>query len=97
MAVFPFWQLEGLLELFEYWAASQHPSDELREIVVQWIFTRYNDPYEGVRREPMNPNLWYGQIPRTVRNDSVVVCGYSIFATSRSSELAVRTRFVGGP
>jgi hypothetical protein len=80
----PFWRLEGFAERFEQWAAEQDPDEDLRIAVARWTFTRYDDPYQGgMKRVPDFPNLWWGQIPGTLRDDHVVTCGYWIFEEDR--------------
>src|SRR3954453_2424719 len=78
------WELAGFLDRLDAWAALENPSDELRRLVTQWIFSRYVDPYQGVQREPGFPNLWHGRVPRAVHPpDRVVVCSYFIYETTR--------------
>lgn len=66
------------------WAAQEQPSDELRRLVIGWIFSRYDDPYEGVRREPGFENLWFGAVTGTRRAGRVVACSYFIYEASRT-------------
>ena len=49
------------------WIERELPSDDLRLTVTAWILTRYDDPYQGVQREPGFDNLWFGEIPRPPR------------------------------
>jgi hypothetical protein len=55
-------------------------------VVEAWIETRYDDPYQGVEREPGFENLWFGLIPGTYdrRRDTVVVCSYTIEESTRT-------------
>ena len=79
-----FWQLNLFGERLDIWAADQDGSDELRRVVTLWIFTRFDDPYLGVKRRPeVAPNYWFGQVQGTLQNDSVVTCGYWIQETER--------------
>jgi len=49
------------------------------------VLTRYDDPYQGVRRESGFPNPWFGVIPGSLHGaDRVVVCSYWIFDSSRT-------------
>ena len=61
----------------------------MRFTVTEWILTRYDDPYEGVRREEGFPNLWFGIVVRT--GDAAVVCSYWI-EESRHVVRCVRSR-----
>ena len=79
----PFWRLEGFLDRLDVWANEQGASDELRRLVTAWIFTRFEDPYRGVTRAEIAPNLWFGQVPGSVHNESVVACSYWIFELDR--------------
>ncbi len=73
------WQLVGFLERFDLWADQEKPADKLRQLVLAWIFTRIDDPYQGVRREPGFPNLWFGPVPSSEHGEwSVVCCSYWI-------------------
>jgi hypothetical protein len=75
------WQLEGFLDHLDIWIESEQPSADLRFIVTAWILTRYDDPYQGVQREPGFDNLWFGEIPRTRHGAGAsVACSYRIFA-----------------
>jgi hypothetical protein len=80
----PFWRLEDFGERLDYWAATQDASPELRRLVATWILTRFDDPYQGVRREPGFPNLWFGQVPGSLHGDHAVFCTYRIFELDRS-------------
>lgn len=73
------WKLEGFLERLDDWVGLESPPDDLRLIVTAWVLTRYDDPYQGVRREPAFPNLWFGAIPRSYDGrGTVVACSYWI-------------------
>lgn len=79
------WKLENFLERFDAWTELESPKDDLRCIVMAWVLTRYDDPYQGVRREPGFANLWFGAIPDS--NDgagNVVTCSYWIEESSRT-------------
>ncbi len=81
----PGWTLVGFLECFDEWTARESPSDDLRIIVISWVMTRYDDPYQGVRRESDYPNLWFGVVPWSGHHGgSVVVCAYWIEAATRT-------------
>jgi hypothetical protein len=79
-----FWQLEGFTEQFDAWAAEQSASPGLRRHVLLWIFSRYEDPYAGVRRQPGAAELWWGHVPGTLHGDSIVVCAYWIAELERA-------------
>ncbi|OLB75965.1 MAG: hypothetical protein AUI14_19955 [Actinobacteria bacterium 13_2_20CM_2_71_6] len=81
----PTWKLEGFLDCLDAWAESESPDDDLRLVVTAWVLTRYEDPYQGVRREGGHPNLWYGVVPYSGDGAaSVVVCGYWIEESTRT-------------
>jgi hypothetical protein len=76
------WQLENFLDHLDVWIESQRPSADLCLTVTAWILTRYDDPYQGVQREPGFDNLWFGEIPRTRHGAATAVaCSYWIFAS----------------
>lgn len=65
-------------------------------VVLEWIFTRSEDLYRGMRREPSVPNLWWGAVPGTVDEAGrVVVCAHwmdEIHKVVRCDSLAVLQR-----
>lgn len=79
------WTLENFLERFDAWVELKSPTDDLRCIVLAWILTRDDDPYQGVRREKGFANLWFGPVPNS-RDGSghVVICSYWIQESSRA-------------
>lgn len=78
------WKLEGFIERLDEWIERESPGDDLRLAVTSWVLSRLDDPYEGVRREPGFPNLWFGVVPRTGHDDNrTVVCSYWIQETLR--------------
>jgi hypothetical protein len=78
------WKLEGFLLRLDAWAELESPTDDLRLLVTAWIMTRYDDPYQGVRREEGFPNLWFGVVPNSDDGSGrVVVCSYWIEESSR--------------
>lgn len=75
----PVWSLVGFGERMDAWIDLEEPQDDLRIAVASWALSRFDDPYQGVRREPGFENLWYGVIPGTQHGDNqVVVCSYWI-------------------
>lgn len=79
------WVLDKFLERFDAWVEREAPTDDLRVIVMDWILTRDDDPYQGVRREEGIPNLWFGRIPNSHDGSGhVVVCSYWIKESSRT-------------
>jgi hypothetical protein len=49
------------------------------------VLSRFDDPYQGVHREPGFENLWYGAVPETRHDgDQVVVCSYWIEERTRT-------------
>lgn len=75
----PLWTLLGFLDRLDQWAAREAPPDALRLLVTTWIMTRYDTPYQGVRREGKFPNLWFGPVPGALDPvGRVVACSYWI-------------------
>jgi len=74
------WLLFDFEERFDAWVALEQPSPELRVLVLDWILTRQQDPYRGVRREPGFDNLWFGAVPRSSRGTGrAVTCSYWVY------------------
>ena len=59
------------------------PAFDLRFIVTSWVLSRFNDPYQGARRELDIPGLWFARIPQTEVGSTVVVCSYWIHDLDR--------------
>lgn len=79
------WTLENFLERFDAWVALESPTDDLRCIVMAWILTRDDDPYQGVRREEGFSNLWFGRVPNSHDGSGyVVTCSYWIKESTRT-------------
>lgn len=57
------WQLEKFESGLDAWISLETPDDDMRLVVTAWVLTRFDDPYQGVRRERGFPNLWFGSIP----------------------------------
>ena len=70
----PAWSLIDFGERLDSWNLADKPSDDLRLIVTAWAVTRFDDPYQGMRRELSFDNLWYGTVPGTYDGHSTVVC-----------------------
>jgi hypothetical protein len=77
------WQLAGFEDALDRWIDIDQPSIDLRVIVGDWIFTRYDDPFSGVSRELGFDNLWVGVVPGTQRDGTVVVCSYFVYSAAR--------------
>jgi len=79
------WTLAAFEQRLDLWVVQEQPDDPLRTLVTAWILLRFDDPYEGVVREPGFANLWYGAIPGSLHNsDHVIVCAYWIMEGSRT-------------
>jgi hypothetical protein len=64
------------------WIEREESAADLRLTVTAWILTRYDDPYQGVQREPGFDNLWFGETPRTRYGaGTAVACSYWIYAS----------------
>lgn len=79
------WTLAAFEDRLDAWIAQDEPDAELRALVTAWILSRFEDPYDGVVREPGFPNLWYGAIPGSLhQTEYVVVCAYWIYEGTRT-------------
>lgn len=72
------WELVDFEVAVDRWIEREGPSIDLQFVVLQWVLSRFDDPYEGMRREPGFPNLWYGVVPATRTRDHAVVCSYFV-------------------
>jgi len=62
---------------FDAWTELEGPSDDLRLIVMAWVHGRFDDPYQGARREDGFENLWFGHVPGSEDGEGhVVTCSY---------------------
>lgn len=78
------WRIDGFLERVEIWGDEQAASIDLRIVVTEWVFSRYDDPYAGARREEGFENLWYVVVPNSAHgNGDVVICSFWIDEEAR--------------
>jgi hypothetical protein len=70
------WTLADFIDRVDAWIDRDSPDDDLRLVVLDWIMSRCEDPYRGVRREAGFPNLWYGVVPYSQRAMTAVLCSY---------------------
>ncbi|WP_033343504.1 hypothetical protein [Catenuloplanes japonicus] len=79
------WHLDKFLEKFDIWVAVEDPPDDLRLLVSAWIFTRYDNPYAGMHREPGLPGLWFGEVPDSNNGKGqAVACAYWVDERTRT-------------
>ena len=76
--------LQNFTDRLDAWIASQSPSLELRLQVTEWVLSRFDDPYQGVHREPGLDNYWLGIVPGSQEGDRVVTCLFWIFERTRT-------------
>lgn len=50
MTAQPDWTLQDFVSEPDAWVEAEHPTDELRVLVTNWIFTRISDPFVNARR-----------------------------------------------
>jgi hypothetical protein len=70
------WILERFGECLDQWIDSEAPPQDVRLVVTEWVLSRFDDPYNGVRREQGFENLWYGTVPRSRHGGEAVLCAY---------------------
>jgi hypothetical protein len=68
------WALIDFGERIDSWVLAETPTDSVRLIVTAWVMTRFDDPYQGMRRQPGFDNLWFGVVPGTYDGRGKVVC-----------------------
>jgi hypothetical protein len=79
------WNLTNLDVHLELWQQICDPPQDVRLIVAEWLMSRLEDPYEGMRHEDVNtdgqghPNLWSGVVPGTHRDGTVVLVSVLVF------------------
>ncbi|MFI1194160.1 hypothetical protein ACH4T9_12995 [Micromonospora sp. NPDC020750] len=78
------WQLRGFEQHLDIWIATEQPDQDLINLVTAWVLSRFEDPYQGVRRELGFDNLWWGHIPLSLRDGTVVVCSYFVHEQDRA-------------
>jgi hypothetical protein len=74
----PLWVLRGFDRHLDIWIKAFNPDQDLINQVTAWVLSRFEDPYQGVRREDGFDNLWWGHVPLSLRDGTVVVCSYFI-------------------
>lgn len=83
------WALQDFLPRLDAWAEQEHPLDELRVHVLDWVFTRMRDPYADTRRVAGFADYWQAVVPNSHHFDDqaercAVVCLYWIDAGART-------------
>ncbi|GGM11126.1 MULTISPECIES: hypothetical protein [Micromonospora] len=78
------WHLRGFEQHLDLWISTQQPDQDLINLVTAWVLSRFEDPYQGVRREPGFSNLWWGHVPLSISDGEVVVCSYVIEEANRT-------------
>lgn len=83
------WNLQDFVPRFDAWVDQEHPLEDLRVYVLDWIFTRTSDPYADARRVPGFADYWQAVIPSSEHFDEhaercVVVCLFWLNASARS-------------
>jgi hypothetical protein len=80
------YKLEGFIEWMEIWEKNEPISaisGQRRIAVLDWIMSRYSDPYAGARREPVAENYWSAKIPWTLHDGQMVVCCFWVYEETR--------------
>jgi hypothetical protein len=72
------WVLANFAEALDLWLERDQPIPGIVMNVGEWIMTRSDDPYQGVRREAGFPNLWRTAVPSSQRDGTAVYCAYWI-------------------
>ena len=79
------WKLELFVEKLDMLLTYEDVSTDLRFLILEWAFTRGDDPFAGVQREPGNDNLWHGTIPRSWDGKGHVIhCSYWVYVASNT-------------
>lgn len=83
------WILLDFLPRLDDWNAQEHPLDELRVLVIDWLFTRMRDPYADARRIAGFADYWQAVVPDSAHFDdhgewSAVVCLYWVDPAART-------------
>ncbi|MEV1013875.1 hypothetical protein AB0I89_24280 [Micromonospora sp. NPDC049801] len=78
------WVLRGFDRHLDLWISEFDPDQDLINLVTAWVLSRFEDPFQGVRREQGFDNLWWGHVPLSLRDDTVVVCSYFVHERERT-------------
>lgn len=78
------WRLVGGEERLDEWVDLEGPADWLRVLVLNWLLSRVDDPYDGLRRQPDFDNLWFGVVPGSLHSAQVIACSLWVFEHSHS-------------
>lgn len=66
------------------WVKAEAPTEYRRITVLDWMFTRYANPYGDLEQQRDMPEYWFGAIPRTRASDgTMVVCTLRIVEQTR--------------
>lgn len=85
----PPWTLQDFLPRLDDWVDAEHPLDDLRVLVTDWIFSRMADPFVNARRAPSFSDYWQAVVPRSEHFDDHaercgVVCLYWVNVIERA-------------
>ena len=82
------WVLQDFVSRFDAWVDQEHPLDDLRVYVLDWIFSRVRDPYADARRVAGFADYWQAVVPGSEHFDDhgercAVVCLFWLDASDR--------------
>jgi hypothetical protein len=77
------WTLANFTEVLERWIERDEPIPGVVVVVGEWIMSRSDDPYQGVRREAGFDNLWWATVPNSEHQETAVYCAYWIKEADR--------------
>ena len=78
------WQLDMYLDAVDEWIEVESPPGWLRFVVREWLLSRFDDPYVGMRRAGGFENLWFAMVPLSAHNWLVVTCSCWIEERART-------------
>lgn len=89
MTAQPDWTLQDFVSELDAWVEAEHPTDDLRVLVTNWIFTRISDPFVNARRVAGFEDYWEVVVPHSDHFDDCaqrcgVICLYWLNVGART-------------
>lgn len=77
------WHQDAFIDRLDEWIELEDPPEWLRVRVTNWVLSRIDDPFSGMKGQPGFDNLWFGVVLGSLDAGQVVGCSLWVHAGSR--------------